>query len=192
MTESEIIQGCKKQIPKYQKQLVLQYSSQLLGVCHRYIGRRELAKDVLQESFIMIFRYLPDYQPTGSFTAWMKRIVATTSLQFLRSSPYKRESLILDSMGEDFVDPSVYEKLATEDLVKLIEQLPTGFRTIFNLNAIEGYSHKEIGKLLGITASTSRSQLTRAKRLLREMILAQKNILLEKSQQSTRGKKNAI
>lgn len=192
MTEQEIIQGCKDHIPKYQKQLVVQYSSELLGVCYRYVGRRELAKDVLQESFLMIFRYLPNYQPTGSFRAWMKRIVATTALQFLRSSPYKRESMVLETVEEEFVAPEVYGQLGAEDLVELIEELPEGFRTIFNLYAIEGYNHKEIGELLNISEGTSRSQLSRARKLLQQRILDQKKRFFNNSQKIGLGKKNAI
>lgn len=174
MTEQEIIQGCQKQKSNCQKQLVIQYSSILLGVCHRYVGRREQAKDVLQESLLMIFRYIPDYKATGSFTAWMKRIVATTALQHLRKSPYKLEEPGLEKIPEDFVSPSIYSQLAAEDLLNLIDQLPEGFRTIFNLSAIEGYSHKEIGGLLDISESTSRSQLARARKLLQRKIEDQK------------------
>ncbi len=148
----------------------------LLGVCFRYVGQREQAKDVLQESFIMIFKYLPSYRNTGSFTAWMKRITITTALQYLRKSPYKKEIPGLDQVGEDFVSPEVYSQLAAEDLLELIQTLPDGFRAVFNLHAIEGYSHKEIGALLDITESTSRSQLARARKLLQQQIGRQKKI----------------
>ncbi len=132
----------------------------------------------------MIFRYIPDYKATGSFVAWMKRIVATTALQHLRKSPYKLEELGLEQVPEDFVSPTIYSQLAAEDLLNLIDQLPEGFRTIFNLNAIEGYSHKEIGVLLNITESTSRSQLARARKLLQRKIEGPKKRIPNQSSSS--------
>ncbi len=176
MTEREIILGCKKQDPACQRELVLRYSSLLLGVCQRYLGRRDKARDVLQEAFIQIFRYLPNYRPTGSFEAWLKRVTVTTALQHLRQNYRQREEEQTELLDTAFVDPQIYDQLATAELIELIRNLPDGFRAVFNLYAIEGYSHQEIAQLLEISESTSRSQLTRARKWLQKRIMRQKKI----------------
>ncbi len=176
MTEREIIQGCKKQRPACQRELVLRYSSMLLGICQRYLGQRDNARDVLQEAFIQIFRYLPSYQATGSFEGWMKRIVVTTALQHLRKSYRHREQTQEELPDQAFVDPAVYNQLAAAELVGIIRNLPDGFRVVFNLYAIEGYSHQEIAQMLEISESTSRSQLARARKWLQKRINRQKKI----------------
>ena len=152
MTERELILGCQKQRPACQKELVLRYSSQLLGICQRYLGQRDNARDVLQEAFIQIFRYLPSYRPTGSFEAWLKRITVNTALQHLRQS-YRHRELPRDELPElASTEPEVYDQLATAELIALIRELPDGFRVVFNLYAIEGYNHQEIAQLLDISA----------------------------------------
>ena len=125
-----------------------------------------MAKDVLQESLIKILRALPQYKPTGSFEAWLRRIVITTALQSYDKSCFRNERTSLDSIAEPLAEPEIYQQLKVEDLIALIRTLPDGFQQVFNLYVIEGYSHKEIAELLQITESTSRSQLTRARKLL--------------------------
>lgn len=165
-TQQEIIDGCKELNPKYQKALVLKYSPLLMATSRRYVSDRAYAQDVLQEAFIKILRAFPKYESRGSLEGWMKKIVVNTALSYFDKACFKREFHGYETMPEEFGDPSIYPKLAADELIALINQLPDGFRTIFNLYAVEGYSHKEIGELLGIEASTSRSQLARARKIL--------------------------
>ena len=150
MTQQEIIHGCKNQEPKYQKALVLRYSGLLMTVCRRYLGQREMAKDVLQEALIKIFRALPNYTERGAFVGWMQKIVANTALQHLNKAHLKIEAVTLEEVEEEVHLPDIYGLLAAEELIDLIQTLPIGFRTVFNLYAIEGYSHREIAQLLDI------------------------------------------
>lgn len=169
-TEQDIIDGCKKPDPEYQKLLVMRYSGLLMTVCRRYSRDAETAKDILQESLIKILHAIGNYENRGSFEAWMRRITINTALKYFDKNCFKNETFTVDGMDEKIVPPEVYAHMGAEELMKLIGELPDGFREVFNLFAIEGYSHKEIGELLGIGESTSRSQLTRARSLLQKQI----------------------
>ena len=148
----------------------------LMTVARRYSSNRHVAEDVLQEALIRIFKAIPQYQPYGSFEAWMRRIVVTTALQSLDKSWHRNENGIPEQAEEPYMMPEVYAQLGAEELLALIAKLPEGFRQIFNLYVIEQYPHTEIAIMLGITESTSRSQLTRAKRLLQNMIAQREKI----------------
>lgn len=169
-TQQKIIDGCKELNPKYQKALVLKYSALLMATSRRYVSDKAYAKDVLQESFIKILKAFPKYRDQGSLEGWMKKIVVNTALSYFDKACFKREFHGYETMPERWDAPAVFPQLAADELVALINRLPDGFRTIFNLYAVEGYSHKEIGALLGIEASTSRSQLTRARKMLAEFL----------------------
>ncbi len=171
MTESDIIKGCQNGIAKFQKELVVRYSPMLMTVSRRYSRDNESAKDVLQDSFIKIFRHIHKYKPIGSFTAWMRRIVINTALQSLDKSCFKKELSGLGELQEHpSTSPDIYSHLGAEELLTLIQGMPDGFRQVFNLNILEGYSHREIGEILNITESTSRSQLVRARNYLKKML----------------------
>ena len=151
-----------------QKVLYDEFSSILLGVIRRYIKDFHYAEDVLIESFIKIYTKVGDYKATGSFEGWMKRIAANEALMFLR----KRREFSFDDDKEiiipDYTD--TVEILYEKDLLRLLDELPTGYRTIFNLYVIEGYKHKEIAEILDISINTSKSQLIHAKSRMRELI----------------------
>lgn len=170
MTEHDIIRGCKQGTSLYQRALVERYSPMLFTVARRYGRDRHAAEDILQDALLKVFRAIPKYEQTGSFEAWMRRIVVTTALQSLDKSWHKREAGDLDYAEEPVVPPDIDARLGAEELLQLIAKLPEGFRQIFNLHIIEQYPHTEIAVMLGITESTSRSQLTRARRLLQSMI----------------------
>lgn len=177
MTEQEIILGCQRGEARYQKKLVTQYSPMLMTVCRRYSRDNEFAKDVLQESMIKIFRNITKYKPTGSFQAWMRRICINTALQSFDKCCFKREISGLDELiAQPSEMPDVYSYLGAEELMAIIDQLPEGFNKVFNLSVIEGFSHKEISELLGIKESTSRSQLTRARNYLKNMLVKRDRI----------------
>ncbi|MBN7815365.1 RNA polymerase sigma factor [Algoriphagus pacificus] len=169
-TETEVIQGCLKGDRSAQRHLYESYSGKFLVICLRYLKDREHAEDVMIEGFMKIFEKLPQFQHKGSFEGWMKRIIVTQALMTLRSN---RHLMMEVNMENDaaYQDHN-YEltHLETEELLDLVKSLPVGYRTVFNLYAIEGYSHQEIGELLGISESTSKSQLNRARNVLKEKI----------------------
>ena len=142
----------------------------LLTVCRRYARDEAMAKDVLQETLIRIFQHIGKYEATGSFEGWMRRIAVRRSLQWLEKSSFRHELQPVEMPGKDFIEPEVYSRLGVEEIMSLLKELPDGFRAVFNLNVVEGYSHKEVAELLNITESTSRSQLTRARKLLQEKL----------------------
>ncbi len=174
MNEQELIAGCKKKDPHCQKELFSMYAPKMLGVCRRYVDSTETAEDILQEGFIKIFQKINTYTGEGAFAGWIRRIFVTTALEHLRQSKAMRFSVSLDQVNDIQTDPgmSALSQLTVNDLMKCIEDLPIGYRTIFNLYAIEGYSHKEIAEMLNIKENSSQSQLTRARKVLQEKVQA--------------------
>lgn len=170
-TQKELIQGCRNKEAHYQKALVVQYSPILMTVSRRYAPDMASAKDVLQMSLVKILNSIGQYKETGKLEAWMKRIVINTALTTFRKRKVQFESIEGYELDKNTaIHPEVYSKLEVEELMKVIDSLPEGFREVFNLYAIEGFSHKEIGELLGIKEATSRSQLARARTLLKKKL----------------------
>lgn len=171
MNEEQLIKGCRKGDRLAQKELYEKFSRKMMGVCLRYANDRETARDLLQDGFVKVFTNIDSYSGMGSFEGWMRRIFVNCALESLRKSDVLREASDLDNSW-DLVEPdaSVIEHLSAQELMSLIQELPPGFKAVFNLFAIEGYSHKEIGDMLQITESTSRSQYTRARQLLQKTI----------------------
>lgn len=173
MNEQQLIKGCREGERKAQKELYDLYSRKMMGVCLRYVSDRETARDLLQDGFVKVFTCIDSYQGSGSFEGWMRRIFVNCALEYLRKSDVLREAADLDNAPElSQPDCSAVSDLSAAELMQLVGELPAGFRTIFNLFAIEGYSHKEISEMLKITESTSRSQYTRARQLLQRRINA--------------------
>lgn len=171
MDEQQLIEGCRKGNRKAQKELYETYSRKMMGVCLRYVNDRETARDLLQDGFVRVFTSLDSYSGTGSFEGWMRKIFVNNALEYLRRTDILRDAADLDHTAElAGADSSVISRMSAAELMQVVNELPTGFRTVFNLFAIEGYSHKEIGEMLQITESTSRSQYTRAKQLLQRKI----------------------
>jgi RNA polymerase sigma-70 factor (ECF subfamily) len=143
----------------------------------RYVGDRSLAEDVLQDGFITLFTHMDSYKGNGSFEGWARKIFVTTALMELRKKDALRMSDELDTVRGMKADlPSQGQNIGYKELMKLVMQLPAGFRTVFNMYAVEGYSHKEIGDILGISESTSRTQLSRARICLQNMIKEIENV----------------
>jgi len=162
-----LIKGCLKNDRASQKQLYDKYAEVMLGVCYRYTKSMADAEDVLQEGFVRVFKNLQQYKREGELGAWIRRIMVTTALNYLKRNAKYQHDLAFEKIEMHPVtdeDPAVM--MNTKELASLIQQLPTGYQTIFNLHAVEGYSHVEIGALLGITDGTSRSQYARARALL--------------------------
>lgn len=142
----------------------------LLTVCRRYARDESMAKDVLQETLIRIFQNIGKYRDSGSFEAWMRKIAVRRSLQWLEKSHFRYEIHAEVVPDREINVPEIYHQLGAEEIMNLIGELPSGFRTVFNLYVVEGYSHKEIGDLLNITENTSRSQLARARKVLQQKL----------------------
>jgi len=163
-TDKELIETCLKDNPIAQKMLYDTYSSVLFGICLRYSKNEEEAQDILQDSFIKIFTKLDTYQFTGSFEGWLKRIVTNTSIE------YYRKKISMEHIEEIGFNPYLAvdsdRGLEVEELLKMIQELPEGYRMVFNMYAIDGYTHSEIATKLNISEGTSKSQLSRARAYL--------------------------
>ena len=171
MTEKELIDNCRKNNPKAQRALYDKYARKMMTVCLRYGRDYDTAQDLMQEGFIKVFTAIDSYTGNGSFEGGIRRIFINTALEHLRRNDILRETVdIDDSEPMQEIDYSTVEQMSADELMELVAELPTGFRTVFNLFVVEGYNHKEIGEMLGITESTSRSQLTRAKKWLQKRI----------------------
>ena len=165
--EVQLVKECLRDNPRAQKQLYDQYANIMLGVCFRYTKSIEDAEDVLQDGFIKVFKHLHQYKNEGELGAWIRRIMVTTSLNFLKKNKRYRSDLFFENEAlHPVVDGNPEVTFSAKELADLIRQLPVGYQTVFNLYAAEGYSHAEIGKILGINEGTSRSQYARARNLL--------------------------
>jgi RNA polymerase sigma-70 factor (ECF subfamily) len=171
MDEQELIQDCVAARPKAQKALFDIYAPKLYVVCLRYLKDQMRAQDVLQDTFVKIFANIGNYKSEGAFEGWLKKIAVNTCLDQLRKDKKLLTDVSLDDVSHKLAhqDYSV-EKLMADDLLKLVQALPDGYRTVFNLFAIEGYSHQEISVQLGISESTSKTQYLRARAYLKDRI----------------------
>ena len=154
-----------------QKAIYDALSGKMFAVCLRYMGDREAAEDILQDGFVTLFSKMDSYSGEGSFEGWARKIFVNTALMSLRKKDVMRQTEAVDAAWNMTSDePSAIEKIGYRDLMAMIADLPPGFRTVFNMYVIEGYSHKEIAEELGISETTSRSQLLRARMLLQSKI----------------------
>jgi len=169
-TEKDLIALCIKGESKAQRMLFDLFAGRLMSVCRRYSRTQEEAEDMLQESFIKIFSNLKSYTASGSLYGWLKTITVNTSIKILQKKYNKLLSEDIDSVQIAGKVSNIHQNLAAEDLITIINSLPLGYKSVFNLYELEGYSHKEIGKLLNISESTSRSQLAKAKKMLKKSI----------------------
>ena len=169
---NNIITGCKAGKAASQKALVDRYSGLLYSVCLRYMGEEMKAQDVLQESFIRIFKYFNSYNSEkGSLTSWMRKVTVNMALKTLDKRKLDTTSLSVDYNDKVSVAPDAISKMSVDDLMKVVRTLPDGYRQVFNLSVVEGFNHKEIAEKLGIQEVTSRSNLSRAKQILRKKLL---------------------
>lgn len=171
LSDKEIIQGCIEQKVHAQELLYNRYAPNMYGICLRFAKNAMEADDILQESFIKIFRNLESFQFKGSFEGWIRRTIINTAINYIKKN--------LKHQYHDDVDEvrtiegnleSGLEKLSVEELLTLIRELPTGYSTVFNLYVIEGYSHREIAEQLGVSENTSKSQLARARQALQKKL----------------------
>lgn len=170
--EKEIIEGCKKQNRKAQKMLYDRFSSKFLGVCMRYAKDKPEAEDILQEGFLKIFERIDQYNFSGAFEGWMRRIIVNTAISNYRKNLKHYNHSNIDDIYEfeqEISDPDV--EFSMEEMLRVIQSLSPGYRMVFNLFAIEGYSHKEIAEMLGIDIATSKSQYSRARKIVQYKLL---------------------
>lgn len=170
ISEPDLIRGCLSGDNRMQEELYNRFASKMYAVCLRYSNNTDDAQDLLQEGFIKIFKNLDRFRAEGSFEGWIRRVFVNTSIEHYRrkvnlfSTSEREEALVKDS------SVSALDKLAEKDIINLVQDLSPGYRTVFNMYAIEGFSHKEIGGILGISEGTSKSQLARAKGILQKKV----------------------
>ncbi len=177
MTEEQMLAGSIKNNASAQEELYNRFSPRMLGVCYRFAKNREDAEDMLQEGFIKVFTQLHQYRNEGALEGWIRRIVVHTCINILKKNKKFADSVdIIHAKSLHIREDMIPSIMQAKQVVECIRLLPIGYRTVLNLYAIEGFSHREIGNLLDIEESTSRSQYTRAKAMLEE-ILVKRNII---------------
>ncbi len=172
MSEAEIIEGCKIFSPKAQKALYDLYARPMMGLCVRYMKSKPEAEDVFQEAFVKVFKYIGRVEHSQALGFWIRRIFVNTALNHL-SRNKKNEKTVDVAVSEaecTELNPTDHD-LNAKQLLEMVNKLPQMYRIVFNLYVIEGYSHKEISQMLGIQEGTSKSQLSRAKEMIRKMLL---------------------
>lgn len=177
MTEEAIIQGCLRNDAASQKELYHRYSPKMMAVCYRFAHSKEDAEDMLQEGFIKVFSQIHSFRNQGAFEGWIRRIIVHTCINHLKKHKRFNESVdLIYASTVQIREESIPSIVQAKQIVDSIRMLPMGYRTVLNLYAIEGYSHKEISVMLEIEESTSRSQYTRAKQMLEDILVKQKII----------------
>lgn len=169
-SESELIRQCKRQDRRAQKLLYEQQAPVMLTVCRRYISDLDMAEEMMLSGFIKVFGKIGQYKGDGSFQGWIRRIMVTTCLEWIRNNRQLYMEVDLDEINPTVDFETADKNLEADDLLQMIKELPQGYQTIFNLYAIEGYTHKEIAEQLDISVNTSKSQLSRARVLLQKKL----------------------
>lgn len=170
MSDEELVAGCLRNDKASQEYLYKKYASKMFGLCIRYSNTREEAEDVLQEGFIKVFDKIDRFKHEGSFEGWIRRIMINTALKSKDKRKLKYENAGLDHVQEPKYDSKVLGEMGRRELMDIINKLPEGYRVVFNLFAVEGYPHKDIAEMLGISEGTSRSQYSRARQTLIKII----------------------
>ena len=174
MNEKKLIQACIKEEKYAQKYLYDLYAPKMYYVCLRYARHELEAQDMLQDGFIKVFDNIASFKSNGSFEGWIRRIIVNTSLNHCRKSSFKQEQIGIEDYQDKVVSSKALSNMSEKELLAIIQRLPDGYRMVFNLYVIEGYSHKEIGKMLNITESTSRSQLAKSRKWMQIELMKQK------------------
>jgi RNA polymerase sigma-70 factor (ECF subfamily) len=174
MTTTTIVEGCRRGERRFQRELVNRFSPQLHTVALRYLPDNAHAQDVLQDSLVKILTRIEQYTGGGSFEGWMYQIVIRTALNRLDRKWMRREVSTEAVSLDSAVEPYVYDHLAAEDIMTCVADLPDGYRQVFNLYAIEGYRHREIAQMMGISEVNSRTKYARARQLLQAILSSPK------------------
>lgn len=166
-----LLEGCKKGDRKAQESLYKALASRMMGVCMRYARDTFEAEDILQMGFVKVFQKVSEFREEGSFEGWIRRIMVNTAIETYRKNLRSLNVVDIDEVYDQAQSTFDMNKLEVEDLMKLVQQLSNGYRIVFNMYVIEGYSHKEIAKELGISEGASKSQLSRARAILKDKII---------------------
>lgn len=179
-TDQKLVKQCRKGDRKAQRQLYDKYAPQMLSVCRRYVRSLEDAEEVLSNAFIKVFNKIDQYSGEGALGGWIRRIIINESLNFIR---YQKNLFVEveEENHKDFSTTDFQDQMDADYLLAMIGQLPLGYRTVFNLYGIEGYSHQEIGEMLGISENTSKSQLSKARKHLQQR-LGEQELLFRKNE----------
>lgn len=170
INETDLIAGCVQGSRHMQHRLYQQYAPKMFGVCLRYAGNTEEAEDILQEGFIKVFKKISSFRNEGSFEGWVRRIFVNTAIEHFRRKTYLQPIAEKEENTIEANYPDVLDALAAKDILSLVQQLSPGYRTVFNLYVVEGYTHRQIAQALGINEGTSKSQLSRAKFILQQLV----------------------
>lgn len=178
MNEEQLVKKCLEGDAIAQKYLFDFYSRRMMGVCLRYAQSSEEAQDVLQMGFIKVFEKLDMYNHQGSLEGWIRKIIVNTALDNIRKNKKMKNNIEMDKVDYQIqnYNENAIDSLSAQDLLKVIQEMPAGFRTVFNMYVIEGYSHKEIAEELNISVSTSKSQFSRARAYLQKVLIKEKMI----------------
>jgi RNA polymerase sigma factor (sigma-70 family) len=168
--EEELIKGCMRRERVAQQQLFDLYSSKMYGICFRYVRNAMEAEDIMVTAFTKIFERINQFKGEGSFEGWIRRVMVNEALTHLRKARTMYLETELEQADREPDFSKLSDHLEAEDLMNMIQQLPAGYRVVFNMYAIDGYSHKEIAEQLGISENTSKSQLSRARVYLQKML----------------------
>jgi RNA polymerase sigma factor (sigma-70 family) len=169
-SESDIIEGCILGNPRMQRMLYEKFSPKMYALCIRYAGNTDDAQDILQDGFVKVFGNIARFKGTGSFEGWIRRIIVNTAIEHFRK---KNTLQVIDEHTENQLaddHTNIFNLLEAKELLEIIKSMPAGYRTVFNLYAVEGYTHKEIAAMMNLTEGTSKSQYARAKSWLQERI----------------------
>ena len=180
LLDSDLIKGCISGDRSMQELLYKKFSPKMYAICLRYAGNTDDAQDLLQEGFIKVYKNLDKFRSEGSFEGWMRRVFVNTSIEHFRRKVNLNSITENEEKGIEDSTWNVLDSLAEKDIIQLITELSNGYRTVFNLYVVEGYSHKEIGDMLGISEGTSKSQLARAKMILQKKV----NLFLDEKRRS--------
>ncbi len=172
--EDQIIQGCLEGVRKYQKLLYERYYGSMMVVCMRYTNDREEARDVLHEGFLKVFNYLHKFERGTNLGAWIRRIMVNTSIDHYRKNAKRPSVVEINHAIHEIDSQDVVSDLSAEEILGLVQRLSPAYRTVFNLYAIEGYSHKDVSDMLGISEGTSKSNLAKARAKLQNMLASAK------------------
>ena len=170
INDTDLIEGCIQGNRKMQQELYERYAAKMFGVCLRYAGNTPEAEDILQEGFIKVYKKMGSFRNEGSFEGWIRRIFVNTSIEHFRKKAYLQPITEWEETTVEGKYLSVLDEMDEKDIIGLIQKLSPGYRTVFNMYVVEGYTHREIAEMLGISEGTSKSQLSRAKIILQELV----------------------
>ncbi|MBN2681635.1 MAG: sigma-70 family RNA polymerase sigma factor [Bacteroidales bacterium] len=180
--EKELIKKCLKRDERAMEELYKFFSPKLFGICLRYTKNRMEAEDLLHDGFIRILNNLENYRHEGSFQGWVCKIMVTSAINYYHKNLARNHDADLeDVVNEELMEDDISSFISHNELLEMIRKLPDGYRMVFNMFAIEGYSHKEIGDMLGVSENTSKTQLLKARKALQNMIFTEKKMTYEKS-----------